>query len=67
MFLLCVQYLGTVFPSTGNATFILAGFGVFSCASGLFMFPAIYNYLYQAMQVCTFCITIPAVVMYIYM
>ena len=51
--------VGSVFPSTGNATFILTGFGVFSCASGLFMFPAIYNYLYQAMEV--------GIYMYMYM
>ena len=43
--------LGTVYFQTSNATFILSAFGVFSCASGLFMFPAIYTYLFRAMEV----------------
>ena len=42
---------GTVYLQTNNATFILSGFGVFSCASGLFMFPVIYGYLHRAMEV----------------
>ncbi len=43
--------LGTVYFQTRNSTFILSAFGVFSCASGLFMFPAIYTYLFRAMEV----------------
>lgn len=46
-----IMAIGTVFLATESATFILTGFGVFSCASGLFMFPAIYNYLFPALQV----------------
>ena len=49
------NYIGTVYLQTQNATSILTGFGVFICASGLFMFPAIYNYLLQAMNVSSSC------------
>jgi hypothetical protein len=43
--------LGTVYFQTDNPTFTLSAFGVFSCASGLFMFPAVYTYLFRAMEV----------------
>lgn len=43
--------IGTVYIQTGNPTFILSGYGVFSCASGLFMFPIVYTYLYRALEV----------------
>ncbi len=42
---------GTVYIQTTNPTFILSGYGVFSCASGLFMFPIVYTYLYRALEV----------------
>lgn len=43
--------LGTVYFQTHNPTFTLSAFGVFSCASGLFMFPAVYTYLFRAIEV----------------
>ena len=43
--------LGTVYYQTHNPTFTLSAFGVFSCASGLFMFPAVYTYLFRAIEV----------------
>jgi len=43
--------LGTVYYHTRHATDILASFGVLSCASGLFMFPVIYGYLFRALKV----------------
>ena len=55
-FRLAVIYLvshvsGTVYLQTQDATSVLTGFGVFSCASALFMFPIIYSYLHKAMEV----------------
>ncbi len=43
--------LGTVYFQTRGASNILASFGVLSCASGLFMFPVIYVYLFGALDV----------------
>ena len=45
------MYVGTVYAQSQSGTQIISGFGVFSCASGLFMFPLLYGYLYQALQV----------------
>ena len=42
---------GTVYLQTQDATSVLTGFGVFSCASALFMFPIIYSYLQRAIEV----------------
>lgn len=43
--------LGSVYYQVNDMTFLLSPFGVLSCASGLFMFPAVYSYLYDAIQV----------------
>ncbi len=43
--------LGSVYFQTNSPTSILSAFGVYSCASALFMFPAIYTYLYRAVEV----------------
>ena len=43
--------LGSVYFQVDEMTFLLSPFGVLSCASGLFMFPAVYTYLYDAVQV----------------
>ncbi len=43
--------LGSVYFQSHNSTFILSAFGVFSCASGLFLFPIMHHYLYSALQV----------------
>lgn len=51
IFLVYGTLLGTVYFQNSNPTFILSAFGVFSCASGLFMFPAIYTYLFRAIEV----------------
>lgn len=51
IFLVYGILLGTVYFQTQSATFILSAFGVFSCASGLFMFPAVYTYLFKAIEV----------------
>ncbi len=40
-----------MYLQTHDATSVLTGFGVFSCASALFMFPIIYSYLQKAIEV----------------
>ena len=57
IFLVYGTLLGTVYFQSLSPTFILSAFGVFSCASGLFMFPAVYTYLFRAIQACNMHVT----------
>ncbi|KAL5474804.1 hypothetical protein EMCRGX_G026816 [Ephydatia muelleri] len=43
--------LGTVYLQTDSPASLVTGFGIFSCASGLFMFPIIYGYLARTLEV----------------
>ena len=47
----CLVAIGTVYLQTSSGTLILSGFGVFSCASGLFMFPIIMSHLSKSLEV----------------
>lgn len=50
----CSVAIGTVYLQTSSGTLILSGFGVFSCASGLFMFPIIMSHLGKSLEVCSY-------------
>ena len=47
-------YIGTVYFQTTTPFLVMSGFCVYSVASALFMFPALYTYFTRALEVYTF-------------